>query len=294
LVRKGGPLLVIVPHPDDLAIALGALVYDLGQLCVHVVALLMYTGHRVVGAASRLSKEEREQLREEEARQEARWLRYELDPLRLPSYDVPGYEPSPEEFDKVVKKISEFSEHPPGAVLCPPAKDGHAAHRAVRALLAVGLLENQFDVPVFNYTTPWGKLSKVTHYHPYSYETSIIKDRAIRAHVSQYEDHYAEYVHHHDRALLPLLPQLTGGFYRHHNGNGRHGAQPAGVELFYRLDYDPKGPLPEDPILLVQGILRGYLEEDVLTAGPLVEKPDGKKSPTRAPHGIHQNADRTG
>jgi LmbE family N-acetylglucosaminyl deacetylase len=269
-------VLFVSPHSDDCAIGAGALMHDLRRHGVRVVEMFMYSGHRVVGAAEELSVKERIELRTAEAKLADLLLGVEPVFLNLPSYDRPGYEPTTEEFDTVVVKTKEIR---PGAVFFPPAKDRHAAHRASRALLSAGLLENELDIPLFSYASPWGGLDQVTHYHAYGATTAAIKDRALRAHVSQYEAHYPAFVYHRDRAPLSVLPQLTEGYYGHNGKAAASFAQAAGAELFCQLNYAPGSRLPEDPLLIVQGILRGYLPVDVLVAREREVAPRVKPTP---------------
>ncbi|HJN13081.1 MAG: hypothetical protein QGG09_20750 [Pirellulaceae bacterium] len=258
-LNPGDTILVSEPHADDV-LGCAGLVVGLIKVGFRVIEAIFYAGTDCSGFPSHFVRERRAAIRRAEAGLASLWFDTQLEWLDLESYyNACKYIPSHVDYDKVAELIGR---HKPSAILCAPSHDGHAAHRAVRALTAVGLLYNQLRVPVIDYWTPWGPLPRPDSFAFYDCQTADLKRKALRYFVSQPLD-YASYCGHLERAYACLLSELKGG---HHLDAAVDGgfSQPAGVELYRVLetfDVNAFCGVHPDPILTVLGILEGVVEE---------------------------------
>jgi LmbE family N-acetylglucosaminyl deacetylase len=258
LAAKGlglGPYLLAAPHPDDISIALGGFVADMSSRGTIFYEVVFYSGTRSAGWPPGFAAEHRAKIRRLEVELETLWLGLGLNHppimLDLSSYNSSNYEANEDDFGKVIKTFAEIN---PALVMCPASDDRHPAHRACRALVAVGLLANDLDIPVVSYWTPWGPIAQANAFHPLSPEAAHRKALAIAAHVSQsLNANYVKYARSLADAYGSLLWQLEKGFHASRPDPHEY-ASPNGVELF-RIE-ETLMPEFEDPIWAAKSLLR--------------------------------------
>lgn len=255
------PLVMLCPHPDDGAITAACLLHEYAiERGLPVIEVLVFAGERNVDAPW-LNNEKKVSVRESEFRLECEVLGAEAVCWDLDAYRSPGYQPTPDDVDKIVDW---FKARKPGALIVPPANDAHLAHRMTRAFAAVGLLGASLtDCLVLTGWTPWGALPQPNAYFPYNAEAERTKGWAINCHASQVMlTNYTEFCSHLGRAYAALTREWSEG----HSLSGRAHHRPEdhwlGVELFQIETYDPArvDHVPPDPIHVALGILAGQLD----------------------------------
>ncbi len=251
------PLVILCPHADDGAITAACLLHEYAvRRGLPVIEVLLFAGERNV-AAPWLNDKKKVSVRESEFRLECNVLGAEAVCFDLDAYRNPGYLPSAADIDKVVNW---FAQRRPGCVILPPATDAHVAHRATRALAAVGLLgANLTDTLVLTGWTPWGPLPQPNAYFSYDGEAERTKEWAIHCHASQVLlTDYTKYCSHLGRAYAALTREWAEGHSlagRAHRTDERF----VGVELFQIESYHPERPglVADDPVLVALGYLQG-------------------------------------
>jgi len=252
------PLVMLCPHADDGAITAACLIHEYAvRRGLPVIEILVFAGERNV-AAPWLDDQKKVTVREAEFRLECSVLGAEAVCWNLEGYRMPGYQPTDNDIDKIVDW---FAKRRPGAIIVPPLNDAHAAHRATRALAAVGLLGAGLnDTLVLSGWTPWGPLPKPNAYFAYDGEAERTKEWAIHCHASQILlTDYTQYCSHLGRAYAALTREWAEGHSlagRAHRTDERF----VGVELFQVESYDPTrvNNYPPDPIQRVLGLLGGH------------------------------------
>jgi glucosamine-6-phosphate deaminase len=179
---SGRTVMVVSPHPDDAAISAGGTMAVLAP-ANRVVTAVMTTGHRSFIPGT--GREERIEIREREAAQEARVLGVEPRFLRLPFYDADS-EVTTRDLDVLAGLLAEIR---PDWLFIPHRKDGHPAHQASRraVLEAVRRVMPGADVEVWSYEGPWALFGRgdFDTIVPLPREAFEKKAEAIRAHASQ-------------------------------------------------------------------------------------------------------------
>lgn len=136
------PVLLVAPHPDDLAWSLGATVDRLGRAGVPLYAVTVFTWSRYAPGSPAHGSTAATGVRALEDADWAEHARLTLHRWDLPDCSLRGYTddtemgapPDPEVVDHVADRLAgEVAELRPGLVLLPLAAGGHVDHCAVRA-----------------------------------------------------------------------------------------------------------------------------------------------------------------
>lgn len=182
-------VICISPHPDDTSISAGA---TLAFLSANnsVTSVVATTGHRAY--IPNTTPEERIQIREDEAREEARLLGAQVKYLRLPLYNR-GSAVGEDDVEIMHEYFSKFKPH---VIFLPHTGDAHPTHRAVvrTVLLAVQKIlhdkdseEDVFARELYMYEGPWSLFAKGSYNVVCSPPPDHFAQKiaAIRAHKSQ-------------------------------------------------------------------------------------------------------------
>lgn len=262
-ITKDRPLVMLCPHADDGAITAGCLIHEYAVrrgMPVHEV--LVFAGERNVDAAW-LNDTKKVGVREAEFRLECHVLGSEAVCWDLEAYRSPGYQPTHAD---LVKIIDWFKKVHPGALIVPPATDGHMAHRMTRALAAIGLIGAELSSTlVLSGWTPWGPLPRPNAFFTYDDALARTKAWAINCHASQVRlTDYTEFCEHLGQAYASLVREWAEG----HRLTSRSPKELPfnGVELFQIESFEPA--LAEgsaaDPMQIAMGILGGQLSPESL------------------------------
>lgn len=260
-IKPNRPLVVLCPHADDGAITAACLIYEYAtKRKVPVVEVLVFAGERNVDFPW-LTEKKRAEVREREFRHECEVLGAQAVCWDLDAYRSPGYSPSASDLEKT---IAWFVENKPGAVILPPATDGHLAHRMTRALASIGLIgANLTDTLVMSGWTPWGPLPRPNAYFQYEIEHERVKQWAINCHASQLIlTDYFEFCSHLGRAYATLAPEWSHGHTPAASRSRITEPRFIGVELFQVENYDPERAYLNlmDPIQIALGVLGGKVD----------------------------------
>lgn len=263
-VSKDRPLVMLCPHADDGAISAGCLIHDYAvRLGIPVSEVLVFAGERNVDAPW-LNETKKISVREAEFRLECSVLGSEAICWDLEAYRSPGYHPTSKDLAKV---IDWFAHVRPGALIVPPATDGHMAHRMTRTLAALGLLGAGLNSTlVLSGWTPWGPLPRPNAFFTYDEKLAHTKAWAINCHASQVRlTDYTEFCEHLGQAYASLVREWAEG-HRLPSGRANKTAEFVGVELFQIEHFEPtlaEGPAA-DPMQVVLGILGGQISPDTV------------------------------
>lgn len=253
------PLVMLCPHADDGAISAGCLIHEYAvRIGVPVYEVLVFAGERNVDAPW-LNESKKISVRENEFRLECSVLGSEAVCWDLQAYRSPGYQPTPADLEKV---IDWFSGIRPGAIIVPPATDGHMAHRMTRTLAAIGLLGAELNgTLILSGWTPWGPLPRPNAFFTYDEKLSHTKAWAINCHASQVRlTNYTEFCEHLGQAYASLVREWADG-HKLNSGRTTKESSFVGVELFEIEHFEPmlaEGPTA-DPMQIALGILGGHL-----------------------------------
>jgi LmbE family N-acetylglucosaminyl deacetylase len=263
-VTKDRPLVMLCPHADDGAISAGCLIHEYAVrrgMPVHEV--LVFAGERNVDAAW-LNESKKVGVREAEFRLECNVLGSEAVCWDLEAYRSPGYQPTHAD---LVKIIDWFKRVHPGALIVPPATDGHMAHRMTRALAAIGLIGADLSSTlVLSGWTPWGPLPRPNAFFTYDEALARTKAWAINCHASQVRlTDYTEFCEHLGQAYASLVREWAEG-HRITSSRAPKELPFDGVELFQIENFEPA--LAEgsaaDPMQIAMGVLGGQLSPETL------------------------------
>jgi len=263
-ISKDRPLVMLCPHADDGAISAGCLIHEYAvRRGMPVYDVLVFAGERNVDA-SWLNESKMLKVRESEFRLECSVLGSEAVCWDLEAYRSPGYHPSNADLTKI---IDWFAKIRPGAVIVPPASDGHMAHRMTRALAAIALVSAQLSATlVLSGWTPWGPLPRPNAFFTYDESLSHTKAWAINCHASQIRlTDYTEFCDHLGQAYASLVREWRDG-HRLPSSRVQKDNEFEGVELFQIEHFEPT--LAEgaaaDPMQIAMGILSGQLAPDTM------------------------------
>ncbi len=265
-VSKDRPLVMLCPHADDGAISAGCLIHEYAvKLDIPVSEVLVFAGERNVDAPW-LNDSKKISVREAEFRLECSVLGSEAICWDLEAYRSPGYHPTHSDLTKV---IAWFSKVRPGALIVPPATDGHMAHRMTRALAALGLLGAELNSTlILSGWTPWGPLPRPNAYFTYDEKLAKTKAWAINCHASQVRlTDYTEFCKHLGLAYASLVREWADG-HRLSNSRSHKETSFEGVELFQIEHFEPtlaEGP-SADPMQVALGILNGQISPETILA----------------------------
>ena len=236
-VSKDRPLVVLCPHADDGAISAGCLIHEYAvKLDIPVTEVLVFAGERNVDAPW-LNDSKKISVREAEFRLECSVLGSEAICWDLEAYRSPGYHPTHSDLTKV---IAWFSKVRPGALIVPPATDGHMAHRMTRALAALGLLGAELN-------------------------STLILSGWTPSQVRLTD--YTEFCKHLGLAYASLVREWADG-HRLSNSRSHKETSFEGVELFQIEHFEPtlaEGP-SADPMQVALGILNGQISPETILA----------------------------
>lgn len=258
-VSKDRPLVMLCPHADDGAISAGCLIHEYAvRMGIPVFEVLVFAGERNVDAPW-LNESKKISVRENEFRLECSVLGSDAVCWDLQAYRSPGYQPTPADLEKV---IDWFAGVRPGAIIVPPATDGHMAHRMTRTLAAIGLLGAELNSTlILSGWTPWGPLPRPNAFFTYDEKLAHTKAWAINCHASQVRlTNYTEFCEHLGQAYASLVREWADG-HRLTSGRTTKEAAFIGVELFEIEHFEPmlaEGP-SADPMQIALGILGGHL-----------------------------------
>ena len=265
-VSKDRPLVMLCPHADDGAISAGCLIHEYAvRMGLPVSEVLVFAGERNVDAPW-LNESKKISVRENEFRLECSVLGSEAVCWDLQAYRSPGYQPTKADLEKV---IDWFASVRPGAIIVPPATDGHMAHRMARTLAAIGLIGAELSSTlVLSGWTPWGPLPRPNAFFTYDEKLAHTKAWAINCHASQVRlTDYTEFCEHLGQAYAALVREWAEG-HRLNAGRSMKETSFVGVELFQIEHFEPmlaEGPAA-DSMQIALGILGGHLSPvDVLS-----------------------------
>jgi len=263
-ISKDRPLVMLCPHADDGAISAGCLIHEYAvRRGMPVYEVLVFAGERNVDATW-LNESKKIKVREAEFRLECSVLGSEALCWDLEAYRSPGYHPTNSDLKKI---IDFFTTVRPGAVIVPPASDGHMAHRMTRALAAIGLVAAGLNATlVLSGWTPWGPLPRPNAFFMYDEALAHTKAWAINCHASQIRlTDYTEFCDHLGQAYASLVREWRDG-HRLPSSRVQKDNEFEGVELFQIEHFEPT--LAEgaaaDPMQIAMGILSGQLAPDTM------------------------------
>jgi LmbE family N-acetylglucosaminyl deacetylase len=255
---------MLCPHADDGAISAGCLIHEYAvRRGMPVYEVLVFAGERNVDA-NWLNESKKIKVREAEFRLECSVLGSEALCWDLEAYRSPGYHPTPTDLHKIIEF---FTTVRPGAVIVPPASDGHMAHRMTRALAAIGLVAAGLNATlVLSGWTPWGPLPRPNAFFMYDEALAHTKAWAINCHASQIRlTDYTEFCDHLGQAYASLVREWRDG-HRLPSSRVQKDNEFEGVELFQIEHFEPT--LAEgtaaDPMQIALGILCGQLAPDTM------------------------------
>lgn len=178
---KKKKIVIISPHPDDVAINCGGSLTLLRKFN-KITALIMTTGYR--SQIPKKTKKEIIKIREKEAIGESKILGFTPYFLRLSFYDKYHGDIEKKDIKKIIKKLKQIK---PDILLIPHKNDKHPIHRLSRKIILKCLKKMRRKVDLWNYETMWSLFSpeEFNLIVSFSEEFLKLKIKAIKQHKSQ-------------------------------------------------------------------------------------------------------------
>lgn len=176
---KRKKIVVISPHPDDMAISVGGTISILSEKN-KVYNFVMTTGYR--GVEGNKPKIEKIKIREKECMEECKILKVNQLFLRLDFYDRRIFS------IRDVKKVSdELSKIKPKIIILPHRKDLHPTHKTSVEILKRALQNYRGNIDLWEYESLWRLFANNEYNLSFYFPESIMekKLKAILAHKSQ-------------------------------------------------------------------------------------------------------------